>query len=29
MQPIKGKDYLKVVAIVGIIIVPVVVGLVI
>jgi hypothetical protein len=29
MQPIKGKDFLKVIAIVGIIVVPVVVGLVI
>ena len=28
MQPLKGKDYLKVIAIVGIIVVPVIVGLV-
>jgi hypothetical protein len=27
MQPLKGKDYLKVIVIVGIIIVPVLVGL--
>lgn len=27
MQPLKGKDYLKVVAIVGVIVVPLIVGL--
>ena len=29
MQPIRGKDYFKVVAIVGVIVIPVIVGLVI
>ena len=29
MQPIQGKDYFKVVAIVGVIVIPIVIGLII